>query len=74
MARPVTGETLYLYVAANQTTVSAAIVIEKGNVQQSIYFMSKILLSTETRYSLIEKTVYDVVVAARKLKPYFDAH
>ena len=32
------------------------------------------MLDTEIRYSLIKKTAYAVVVAARKLKPYFDAH
>ena len=74
LARPVIGETLYSYTAASQTTVSTALVREEGNVQQLIYFVSKILLDAETRYSLIEKTTYAVVVAVRKLKPYFDAH
>ena len=65
---------MYLYAAASQTTISAVIVREEGNVQQPIYFVSRILLDAETRYSLIEKIAYAVVVAARKLKPYFDAH
>ena len=74
LARPVMGETLYMYAAANQTTVSAAIVREEGNIKQPIYFVSMILLDAETRYSLIEKTTYVIVVAVRILKPYFDAH
>ena len=74
LARLITGETLYLYGPASQTTISAAIVREEGNVQQPIYFVSRILLDAKTRYSLIEKTTYAVVVATRKLKPYFDAH
>ena len=65
---------MYLYAAASQTTVSATIVREEGNVQQPIYFVSRILVDAVTRYSLIEKTTYVVLVAARKLKPYFDAH
>ena len=65
---------MYLYAAASQTTVSVAIVKEEGNVQQLIYFESRILLDVETQYYLIEKTTYVVVVATRKLKPYFDAH
>lgn len=36
--------------------------------------MTRILLDVETRYFLIEKKAYAVVVAARKLKPYFYAH
>lgn len=65
LARHVTGEILYLYAVASQTTVSAEIVREEESVKQPIYFVSKILLDAET---------YAVVVAARKLKPYFDAH
>lgn len=43
-------------------------------MRQPMYFVSRILLDAETKYSLIEKTTYAVVVVARKLKPYFDAH
>ena len=32
------------------------------------------LLDAETRYSMIEKAVFAIIVAARKLRPYFDAH
>ena len=63
-----------LMVVASQTTISATIVKEERNVQYLIYFVSRILLDAETQYSLIEKTTYAVVVAARKLKAYFDAH
>ena len=66
LARPVTRETLYLYVAASQTTVSAAIVREERNMQQPIYFVSKILLDAKTRYSLIEKKAYAVVGGRQK--------
>lgn len=54
--------------------MSASIVREKGSVQQPMYFVSRSLLDVETKYSLIEKITYAVVLAARKLKPYFDAH
>ncbi|GAA0154389.1 hypothetical protein LIER_12384 [Lithospermum erythrorhizon] len=33
-----------------------------------------ILRGAETRYPLTEKLVYVLIVAARKLKPYFEAH
>lgn len=32
------------------------------------------LLDAEIRYSMIEKVAFVVIVAARKLRPYFDAH
>ncbi|XP_021774601.1 uncharacterized protein LOC110738498 [Chenopodium quinoa] len=43
-------------------------------VQQPIYFVSHTLTDAETRYPLLEKVAYAVVVAARKLRPYFDCH
>ena len=74
LARPITGETLYLYIAITLRTVSAVLVKEENKVQLPIYFMSRLLLDAETRYMMIEKAVYVVVVAGRKLRPYIDAH
>ena len=74
LARPVTGETLYLFISTTQHTVSAALVREENKIQLPIYFVSKLLLDAETRYRMIEKAAYAVIVAARKLRPYFDAH
>ena len=36
--------------------------------------MSKALLDAETRYSHLEKLALALMVAARKLRPYFQAH
>ena len=36
--------------------------------------MSKRLLDAETRYSNMEKLVYALILASRKLRPYFEAH
>ena len=47
---------------------------EENKVQLPIYFVSKLLLDAETRYSMIEKATYAVIVAARQLRPYFDSH
>ncbi|XP_021722886.1 uncharacterized protein LOC110690375 [Chenopodium quinoa] len=43
-------------------------------MQQSIYFVSHTLKDAKTRYPLLEKVAYAVVVAAWKLRPYFDCH
>ncbi|XP_021749718.1 uncharacterized protein LOC110715445 [Chenopodium quinoa] len=40
----------------------------------SIYFVSHVLNAAERRYPIIEKMALVVVIAARKLRPYFDAH
>ena len=74
LARLVTGETLYLYISTTQHTVGAALVREENKIQPRIYFVNKLLLDAETRYSMIEKVAYAVIIAARKLRPYFDAH
>ncbi|XP_021770969.1 uncharacterized protein LOC110735102 [Chenopodium quinoa] len=39
-----------------------------------IYFVSHVLNAAERRYPLVEKIAYAVVIVARKLRPYFDAH
>ena len=69
LARPVTGETLYLFISTTQHTVSAALVREENKIQLPIYFVSKLVLDAETRYTMIENVVYAVVVEARKLRP-----
>lgn len=42
--------------------------------QRYVFYVSKLLLDVETRYSHMEKLVYALVIAARKLKPYFECH
>ncbi|XP_021776322.1 uncharacterized protein LOC110740133 [Chenopodium quinoa] len=74
LARPAEGEVLYLYVAVSPATVSVVLLKEEKKVQQPIYFVIHTLTDVETRYPLLEKVVYAVVVAARKLRPYFDSH
>ncbi|XP_074351326.1 uncharacterized protein LOC141690420 [Apium graveolens] len=39
-----------------------------------MYYVGKRLLDAETRYTSMEKLVYALVIAARKLRPYFQAH
>ena len=39
-----------------------------------MYYTSKALLPAETRYSLAEKIALALITAARKLRPYFQAH
>ncbi|XP_056685805.1 uncharacterized protein [Spinacia oleracea] len=74
IARSEEGDKLQLYVCASAQTVAAVLISEKDKVQQPIYFVSHILNPAEARYSLIEKVAYAVLIAARKPRPYFDAH
>ncbi|XP_021853697.2 uncharacterized protein [Spinacia oleracea] len=74
IARPEEGDRLQLYISASPKTVAAVLIVEKEKVQQPVYFVSHILNGAEQRYPLIEKLAYAVLIAARKLRPYFDAH
>jgi hypothetical protein len=77
---PQDGEPLYLYVAATTQVVSAVIVVERTEeghalpVQRPMYYISEVLSDTNTRYPQVQKLLYAVVLAQRKLRHYFEAH
>jgi hypothetical protein len=77
---PQDGEPLYLYVAATTPVVSTVIVVERTEeghalpVQRHVYYISEVLSETKARYPQIQKLLYAVVLARRKLRHYFEAH
>ena len=60
--------------AVSLTAVSVALVREEERVQKPVYYASQALRGAEERYPPIEKLALALVTAARKLKPYFQAH
>ena len=68
------GEELYLYIAVSQAAVRAALVRDEGGSQRLIYFISRAFRGAEERYLRMEKLAFALIIAARKLKPYFQAH
>ncbi|XP_074327072.1 uncharacterized protein LOC141665015 [Apium graveolens] len=74
LAKPEDGETLILYLTVSEYSVSAVLVKEKGSHQSPMYYLSKRLLDAETRYTSMKKLVYALILAARKLRPYFQDH
>ena len=68
------GEELYLYKAVLQAAFSATLVRDEGGSQRPVYFISRAFRGAEERYPRMEKLTFALVMAARKLKPYFQAH
>ena len=68
------GEELYLYIVVLQATISAALVREEEGSQRPVYFVSRAFQGVEERYPRMEKLAFALVMATRKLKPYFQAH
>ena len=53
---------------------SANLVKEEDKVQKLVYYTSRALRGTKERYPPMKKLAFALVNAARKLKPYFQAH
>jgi hypothetical protein len=49
-------------------------VVGVRTVQRSVYYVSEVLHEAKTRYLETHKLLYDVLVASRKLRHYFQAH
>ena len=63
-----------MYLSVFEHAVSGVLVRDEGAAQTPIYYVTKALQDAKTRYLEIEKLVLALVVAARKLRPYFQAH
>ncbi|XP_022881077.1 uncharacterized protein LOC111398398 [Olea europaea var. sylvestris] len=67
-------EILQLYLAISNEAISSILTREEGTTQLPVYYTSKALLSPETRYPDMEKLTLALIMASRKLRPYFQAH
>ncbi|XP_074373946.1 uncharacterized protein LOC141714320 [Apium graveolens] len=74
LAKPDDRETLILYLVVSEYSVSAVLVKEEASHQWPVYYVSKRLLDVKTRNTSMEKLMYALVLAARKIRPYFQAH
>jgi hypothetical protein len=75
---PEPRSSLLLYVSASNSAVSVVLVQEKkeeGKLKQiPVYFSSEALSGSKIFYSEFEKIAYAVIMAARKLRHYFEGH
>ncbi|XP_019197405.1 PREDICTED: uncharacterized protein LOC109191268 [Ipomoea nil] len=74
LAKPVRGETLYLYLGISQAAISSVLVRDDAGVQRPIYSTSRALRGAKLRYFPTEKAIFAVDVTAKKLNHYFQAH
>ncbi|CAL2270892.1 unnamed protein product [Prunus armeniaca] len=81
LSKSIPGENLYIYLAVSDSTVSSALIREELRAQHPIFYTSKALLDTskalldtKTCYPKMEKLIFSLVIFARKLRPYYQAH
>ena len=73
-------ETMMLYIAATTRVVSIVMVVERPekdkaqSVQRPVYYVSEVLSTSKQNYPHYQKMCYGVYMAAKKMKPYFQAH
>ena len=65
---------LYLYLIVSPHIVSLALIREEGKIQKPVYYTNKALRGAKGRYPIIEMLAFSLVIVARKLRPYFEAH
>ncbi|CAA0829416.1 Unknown protein, partial [Striga hermonthica] len=74
LQKPKPEEMLFLYLGVSESAISAVLIREEGLMQSPIYYVSKALHDAELRYPPMEKLTFALVMAARKLRPYFQEH
>ncbi|CAA0819584.1 Unknown protein, partial [Striga hermonthica] len=74
LQKPLPDEPLYLYPGVSDVAVSAVLIRQDGLQQFPIYYISKALHDVELRYPYMEKLAFALIIAARKLRPYFLEH
>ena len=74
LVSPIEGELLTLYLAVSDFSTSVVLVRDKDRLQQPVYYCSRALRGAEERYPRMEKLILELVTAARKFRPYFQAH
>ena len=64
---------LFLYLSVSNIAIAKALLWEDSQQQYPICFINKVLQGPEIRYLKIEKVALALVVAARRLRQYFQA-
>ncbi|KAK1403848.1 DNA/RNA polymerases superfamily protein [Heracleum sosnowskyi] len=71
LTKPIGREPLRIYLAATYVNIAAVLVKFREGTESPVYYVSHTLRDAETRYPQIEKLVFALVIASRKLRHYF---
>ena len=74
LSAPIPNEELFLYLAVSDKALSSVFVRSEGRNHRPVYYVSHALQGPELRYTKLEKFTLAVIVTARRLRPYFQAH
>lgn len=67
LASPIPGETLQVYLSSLKDAISSVLVVKRHGRQLPIYFVTWALQGTEVNYPIIEKLVFALIYAVRRL-------
>ena len=68
------GEDLFIYLVVSTTVVSAALIREENRIQLPVYYVSQVFQGANARCPRMENIVFALIVASRKLHPFFQAN
>ena len=75
LTSPEAGETLFMYLAVSDVTVSVVLFKEgEDGRQRPVFFVSNSLADVGTRYNHLDQAALALQIAAKKLCSYFQAH
>ncbi|KAI5351002.1 hypothetical protein L3X38_003893 [Prunus dulcis] len=74
LSTPEHGDILVVYLSVSASAVSSVLIRSKDIAEHPVHYVSKALQDAEVRYLDIEKLAFALVVSARRLRPYFQAH
>ncbi|XP_008238721.1 PREDICTED: uncharacterized protein LOC103337339 [Prunus mume] len=74
LSTPEFGDVLTIYLSVLATAVSSVLIRPHEGAEHLVHYVSKGLQDAEARYPDIEKLAFALVVSARRLRPYFQAH
>ncbi|XP_076942335.1 uncharacterized protein LOC143612140 [Bidens hawaiensis] len=63
-----------MYLSATNIAIGAVLLTDRKNVQIPIYYVSRMLTDSESRYSMLEKLVLALVYAIKRFRRYFQGH